>query len=72
MQALPAEPGAGDEDVVQVAVRMPSGTRFIRRYAPVFFPMQHLPQFTQVLQKPYAHVLGNLAKGSNASCRAAL
>ena len=30
-QALPAEPSAGEEDVVQVAVRMPSGTRFTRR-----------------------------------------
>ncbi|KAL0025751.1 hypothetical protein WJX77_008951 [Trebouxia sp. C0004] len=31
-QALPAEPGAGQEDVVQVAVRMPGGTRFLRRF----------------------------------------
>ena len=32
LQALPAEPTAGEEDAVQVAVRMPSGTRLTRRY----------------------------------------
>ena len=32
LQALPAEPAAGEADVVQVAVRMPTGTRFTRRY----------------------------------------
>lgn len=32
LQALPAEPDAAEADVVQVAVRMPSGTRFTRRY----------------------------------------
>lgn len=31
-QALPAGPEAGEEDVVQVAVRMPGGTRFLRRF----------------------------------------
>ena len=31
LQALPAEPDAGEADVVQVAVRLPSGTRFTRR-----------------------------------------
>lgn len=33
LQALPAEPDAAEADVVQVAVRMPSGTRFTRRYS---------------------------------------
>lgn len=32
LQALPAEPDAGEADVVQMAVRMPTGTRFTRRY----------------------------------------
>ena len=40
-QALPAEPGAGEEDVVQVAVRMPNGSRFTRRSAspPLALPL---------------------------------
>lgn len=31
LQALPVEPSAGVEDVVQVLVRMPNGSRFTRR-----------------------------------------
>lgn len=31
MQALPSEPDAGEANVVQVAVRMPGGSRFTRR-----------------------------------------